>query len=78
MIYEIYSSNPKKGLVSVAPHCRDTSSFVLAEQVKEKLLDNGAHVIIRRFDDTQSKQFSISYTVNSRALKKLEEQNESP
>ena len=77
MLYEIYCSDPRKGLVSEAPHCRDTSSIVLAEQLKIKLLDVGSHVIIRRFDDTQSKQFSISYTVNSRALKELEEQNES-
>lgn len=75
MIYEIYAANPKKGLVSEAPHCRDTQEFDLAKQLKEKLLENGSHVIIRRFDDMQRNQYSICFTVNSRALQKLEEEN---
>lgn len=72
MIYEIYSSDPKKGLVSVAPHARDTSDLDIANLAVKRLLQSGRHVIVRKFDNNQSKQYSISYTVNSKALRDLE------
>lgn len=74
ILYEIYSANPKKGLVSRAPHCRDTGELALAEKVKRELLDKGAHVIIRKFGD--DKMLSIDFTVNYRALKQMEEEND--
>jgi len=72
MLYEIYMSNPKKGLVSSASHCKDTTYEGTLNKTIAEIMSVGLHPIIRFIEEDKIK---IECIVNSKAIQKMELEN---
>lgn len=75
MLYEIYMSNPEKGLVSSAPHCKDTTYEGTLNKTIAEIMSVGLHPIIRFIEEDKTRVIKIEYIVNSKAIQKMELEN---
>lgn len=82
MIYEVYMADPRKGLVSRAPHFRDTSFKATRDELILRAKEAGKHPIVRCIPDTEleykngTPKYCIQFIVNAKALQDLEKEDE--
>lgn len=79
MIYEVYIADPRKGLVSRAPHFQDTSYKPTKDKLILSAKEAGKHPIVRCIPDMEHEYkngMRIEFIVNAKALQDLEKEDE--